>query len=258
MAAAADRVARVFRAGSRRCAIPAATTSGVFQIVFCDQGTPGVDGPQTYGRLRIALAERGVPAEQVRWVHEARTPAARTAVVRRLPGRAVSRFSSAQPTRWAPVRTCRRGCTAIHHLDAPWRPSDVEQREGRALRPGNLNREVEIVRYVTRKDPSTAICGRRSNAKPASSRTCGVVTARDRIVDDIGDTVLSYAERQGAGHRQRATARARPGRWPRLRVSGFSGRWRARASPLRAPNSLTAEQDRYRLRPARADVALGC
>ncbi|MBE7190384.1 MAG: hypothetical protein INR67_19000 [Jatrophihabitans endophyticus] len=191
VAAVADRVARIRRAGARR-RFAGSDVPGLFQIVFCDQGTPGVDGPQTYGRLRVALAERGVPPERVRWVHEARTPAERTALFADCRSGHVSVLIGSTDTLGTGSNVQTR-LSAVHHLDAPWRPSDVEQRDGRALRPGNLNRAVEIVRYVTRG----TFDGYMWQTLERKARFIDDLRRGDtpeRVADDIGDTVLSYAE----------------------------------------------------------------
>ena len=244
VAAAADRVARVFRAG-QQVRYPGSDDVGVFQIVFCDQGTPGVDGPQTYGRLRIALTERGVPAEQVRWVHEARTPAARTQLYADCRAGRVAVLIGSTDTlgTGSNVQTRLR---AIHHLDAPWRPSDVEQREGRALRPGNLNREVEIVRYVT-QGSFDGYMWQTLERKARFIEDLRRGDSHDRIVDDIGDTVLSYAEVKAlaTGNElllEHARAAAEVARFRVLRSVARQGLTAARAE------LATAEQDRYRLR----------
>ena len=108
---------------------------GVLQVIFCDQGTPGADGPQTYGRIRLALAARGVPADRVRWVHEARTGVARAALFAACRDGHVSVLLGSTDKLGVGTNVQAR-LRAIHHADAPWRPSDIEQREGRAFRPG--------------------------------------------------------------------------------------------------------------------------
>ncbi|MEO8888664.1 MAG: helicase-related protein, partial [Jatrophihabitantaceae bacterium] len=147
IAALADAVARTHH-DNADVRYSGSDVPGVFQLVFCDQGTPGPYGPQTYGRIRIALAARGVPAEQVRWVHEASTDAARAALFAECRAGTVSVLIGSTDKVGVGTNVQAR-LRAIHHADAPWRPSDIEQREGRALRPGNLNPVVDIVRYVT-------------------------------------------------------------------------------------------------------------
>ncbi|HEX2313374.1 MAG TPA: helicase-related protein [Thermomonospora sp.] len=122
---------------------------GGFQIVFCDQGTPSRDkGTQAYGWLRDLLAARGVPREQVRFVHEARTLADRKALFAGCRDGSVRVLIGSTDTLGTGVNIQQR-CVAVHHVDAPWRPADVEQREGRGDRPGNHSPLLRIIRYVT-------------------------------------------------------------------------------------------------------------
>ena len=195
VAAVADRVARLYEQ-HRAVRFPGSDVPGVLQIVFCDQGTPGLYGLQTYGRLRRALAERGVPAERVRWVHDASTPAQRAALFAACRAGAVSVLLGSTDTlgTGANVQTRLR---AIHHADAPWRPSDIEQREGRALRPGNLNAEVDVVRYVTRGTFDGYMWQTlERKARFIAQLHRGMLDGAGgaRVVDDLGEAVLSFAE----------------------------------------------------------------
>ncbi|SHG49732.1 Helicase conserved C-terminal domain-containing protein [Jatrophihabitans endophyticus] len=168
---------------------------GVLQLVFCDQGTPGTDGPQTYGRLRRALAERGVPAERIRWVHEARTSTERAALFAACREGAVSVLLGSTDKLGVGTNVQTR-LRAVHHVDAPWRPSDIEQREGRALRPGNLCPVVEVVRYVTRGTFDAYMwqtLQRKAGFIEQLYRT-DPGTPGDRTIGDVGDVVLTFAE----------------------------------------------------------------
>ena len=95
------------------------------------------------------LVRRGVDPGPIRFMHEAQTDAGQGQAVRRLPRRHASPCSSARPRRWASAPTSRPAPIALHHLDCPWRPADIEQRDGRILRQGNQNPEVQVLRYVT-------------------------------------------------------------------------------------------------------------
>jgi integrase family protein with SAM-like domain len=120
---------------------------GALQLVFCDLGTPG-DGWNVYHELRSQLAARGVPGDAVRVIHQAKTDrdkarlfaACRTGRVAVLAG---------STEKMGVGTNVQDRAIALHHLDAPWRPVDVAQREGRIVRQGNLNPEVEIYRWVT-------------------------------------------------------------------------------------------------------------
>ena len=113
------------------------------------QGHPGGDGFNVYDELRDLLAARRArpgpdPVHPRRQHRPGQGPA-----VRRLPLTARSTCSSAPPRRWASAPTSKHRLVALHHLDVPWRPADIEQREGRILRQGNQNPVVHVVRYVT-------------------------------------------------------------------------------------------------------------
>ena len=121
---------------------------GALQIVFCDLGTPNATRWNAYDELRDLLAAGGVPREQIRFIHEAGTDQekaelfaacrdGRVAVLHRL-----DREDGRGHQRPGPA-------VALHHLDCPWRPADLDQREGRIIRQGNQNTEVAVFRYVT-------------------------------------------------------------------------------------------------------------
>ena len=117
---------------------------GSLQIAFCDLGTPG-PGWNAYGELRDQLAARGMPREQVRFVHEAKsdTDLARLFAACRNGDVAVLVGSTEKMGVGTNVQD---RAVALHHLDAPWRPADVDQREGRIVRQGNLNAQVQVIR----------------------------------------------------------------------------------------------------------------
>jgi N12 class adenine-specific DNA methylase len=196
VAAIAERAAQI-HAEHRDARFAGSAVPGVLQIVFCDQGTPRADGLQTYGRLRRAIVARGIAPERVRWVHEASTPAERTALFAACRAGEVSVLLGSTDTlgTGANVQTRLR---AIHHADAPWRPSDIEQREGRALRPGNRNATVDVIRYVTRATFDGYMWQTlERKARFIAQLQRGMVDSADsgvRTIDDLGESVLSYAE----------------------------------------------------------------
>lgn len=122
-------------------------TRGALQIVFCDQGTPGPEKWNVYDALADALVDRGMPREKIRYVHEADTDTKKASLFAacRSGDVAVLIGSTARMGVGTNVQT---RAIALHHLDCPWRPADVTQREGRILRQGNQNPEVSIYRYV--------------------------------------------------------------------------------------------------------------
>lgn len=191
LAELADRVARI-RHENVATRYAGSDVPGAFQIVFCDQGTPGSFGLQSYGRIRLELVERGVPADQVRWVHEATTDAARAALFADCRDGAVAVLIGSTDKLGVGTNVQTR-LRAVHHADAPWRPSDIEQREGRALRPGNLNPVVSVLRYVT-EGTFDAYMWQTLQHKARFIEQLHRADPGTRQVDDLGDTVLTFAE----------------------------------------------------------------
>ena len=115
----------------------------------------------------------------------------RRCLIPSMPGASAS--SWAPPRKWAPARTCRSGLIALHHLDAPWRPRDIEQREGRILRQGNENPEVHIHRYVTEGSFDAYMWQTlETKARFINQVMNGSVTVRQ--AEDLEGGALTYAE----------------------------------------------------------------
>jgi len=186
IAAAADRIAAIWAAcDDDEYFDPGGLPypgRGSLQLVFCDLGTPG-PGWNAYDELRAQLTTRGLPPEKVRFIHDAKTDrdkarlfaACRTGAVAVLVG---------STEKMGVGTNVQDRAVALHHLDAPWRPADVAQREGRILRQGNLNRnlgrDVQIIRYVTERS-FDGYMWQTSNAKPGSStRSCTAVSTPAR------------------------------------------------------------------------------
>jgi len=193
--AVVGNLARIYHA-TRHLTLPGddpACPGGGFQIVFCDLGTPNpAAGSQVYGKIRSGLTQAGVPPTRIRFIHDARTDAQKTALFADCRAGQVAVLLGSTDKLGVGTNIQTR-CVALHHVDAPWRPADVEQREGRALRPGNLNPSVEVFRYVSEKsfdsffwqvlERKARFIGQVLGGRPAG-----------RDVDDIGDATLSYAE----------------------------------------------------------------
>ena len=168
---------------------------GSLQLVFCDIGTPS-DHWNVYEELRDQLTARGMPPGMIRFVHEAKTDRDKGELFAacRAGGVAVLLGS----TEKMGVGTNVQDRTiALHHLDCPWRPADVAQREGRILRPGNLNRklnrDVHIIRYVTERSFDAYMWQTvERKAKFIAQVMRGRLDMRE--MEDIGDAALSYNE----------------------------------------------------------------
>jgi len=166
---------------------------GALQVVFCDLGTPNrKSGTQVYGKIRRGLIAAGIPADRIRFVHAAKTDAAKAALFADCrAGRVAVLLGSTD--KLGVGTNIQDRCIAIHHVDAPWRPADVEQREGRALRPGNHNRRVRIIRYVTEGSFDSYMWQTlERKARFIAQILTGELTARE--VEDVDTSALSYAE----------------------------------------------------------------
>lgn len=118
------------------------------QLVFSDLSTPDPERFNVYDDVRSKLISAGVPAGEIAFIHDAETDAAKKVLFNAVNGGRVRVLLGSTEKMGAGTNVQRR-LAALHHLDAPWRPRDIEQREGRILRQGNSNKQVEIFRYVT-------------------------------------------------------------------------------------------------------------
>ncbi|HEX5658571.1 MAG TPA: methyltransferase domain-containing protein, partial [Polyangiales bacterium] len=193
---AAERIASIYQQAREHTYNGADGTPhpvrGALQIVFCDLGTPKTTRWHVYGELRDRLLARGLPRDAVRFVHEAkndRDKADLFAACR--DGRIAVLIGSTE--RMGVGTNIQRRALALHHLDAPWRPSDIAQREGRILRQGNENPEVQILRYVTERsfDSYTWQTITRK-ADDFGKLMRGQLDVRE--MDDICEAALSYNE----------------------------------------------------------------
>lgn len=119
------------------------------QVIFCDLSTPKADGRfNVYDDIREKLVAKGVPREEIAFIHEANTDAKKAALFAKVRSGQV-RVILGSTSKMGAGTNIQDRLVALHHLDVPWRPSDVEQQEGRILRQGNQNKEVRIFRYLT-------------------------------------------------------------------------------------------------------------
>jgi hypothetical protein len=164
---------------------------GSLQLVFCDLGTPR-DGWNAYAELKDQLTSRGLPPESIRFVHDATTDAdlARLFAACRSGHVAVLVGSTEKMGVGTNVQD---RAIALHHLDAPWRPADVAQREGRIVRQGNLNPDVQVIRWIT----ASSFDAYMWQTLERKARFIHDVTSRSldaREITDIGDTALTFSE----------------------------------------------------------------
>jgi len=194
---AADRIAGLYEQGRGCVYLDAAgkpsPNPGSLQVVFCDLGTPKADGSwSVYAELRGQLATRGVPESMVRFIHEANDDQGKAdlfAACRE--GRVGVLVGSTE--KMGVGTNVQRRLSAIHHLDAPWWPANIAQRDGRGLRQGNQNAEVEINRYVT-EGSFDVFMWQTLERKQAFIHQVMSGEYAGRDIEDIGDVALSYAE----------------------------------------------------------------
>lgn len=117
------------------------------QLIFCDLGTPKTDSGYVYETLTNKLVEFGIPKEEIEWIHNHKN---KDSLFRKMRNGDV-RILIGSTQKMGEGMNVQDRCVAIHHIDVPWRPSDVEQREGRAVRFGNMNDKVDIFVYATEK-----------------------------------------------------------------------------------------------------------
>ena len=196
IAVAADRVAAIWAATrENRYVDPAGRQHprpGALQFVFCDLGTPRQGQWNVYDELRHQLVARGIPVDVIRYVHDATNDRAKADLFAACrDGRVAVLIGSTE--KMGVGTNAQTRAVALHHLDCPWRPADLEQREGRLLRQGNQNSEVSILRYAT-EGSFDVFMWQTVERKAAfiAQVTAGNPGARD--LDDIGDQALSYAE----------------------------------------------------------------
>ncbi len=163
------------------------------QLVFCDLSTPtGGQGFSVYKDIRDKLLAHGIPAAELAFIHDFDSDAAKHGLFRDVrAGKVRVLFGSTQ--KMGAGMNVQERLVALHHLDAPWRPADVEQREGRILRQGNLNAEVQIYRYVTERSFDSYSW---QTLETKAKFIAQVMTGESdlRRIEDIDGAALTYSE----------------------------------------------------------------
>lgn len=166
---------------------------GGMQLVFLDMGTPGGAGMDAYAKLREQCAARGMDPSTIRFMHDAKNDAQKAELFAAARNGQVSVLVGSTEKMGVGTNVQRRA-VALHHLDAPWRPSDVEQRDGRIMRQGNTNKEVAIFRYVTEGSFDAYMWQTLERKKKFIDQIMRGKLGDIREIEDVGDTALSYAE----------------------------------------------------------------
>ena len=163
------------------------------QLVFCDLSTPHNDGKfNVYDDLKKKLIDRGIPEEEIAFIHDANTDARKQELFNKV-RRGQVRVLMGSTQKMGAGTNCQDRLIALHDLDCPWRPSDLIQRSGRIIRQGNKNPEVDIYRYVTEETFDAYLYQLVENKQRFISQ---IMTSKTpvRFAEDIDETALSYAE----------------------------------------------------------------
>ena len=184
VAACADNVFQIWQRTAERRST---------QMVFCDLSTPHNDGKfNVYDDLRTKLIAKGIPAEEIAYIHSAGTEAQKKELFGKVRSGQIRVLLGSTQKMGAGTNVQHR-LIALHHLDCPWRPSDLQQREGRIIRQGNENPEVDIFTYVTENTFDSYLY----QLVESKQRFIGqIMTSKSpvRSAEDIDETALSYAE----------------------------------------------------------------
>ena len=180
----------------------AKTVSGIYhetadghltQLIFCDQGTPKYDGSfNFYEAMKAALVEQGVAEGEIAFIHDAKTDLQREQLFEKVRNGEM-RILMGSTEKMGTGMNVQQKLIALHHLDVPWRPSDLTQRNGRILRQGNQNAEVSIYNYITENTFDAYLWQILEQKQRYISQ---IMTGRSslRTCEDLDETVLQYAE----------------------------------------------------------------
>lgn len=163
------------------------------QLIFCDLSTPKADGFfNVYSDLKEKLIAKGVPEKEIAFIHDANTDTKKSELFAKVRSGQI-RFLIGSTSKMGAGTNVQDRLIALHHLDVPWRPSDIEQQEGRILRQGNQNEKVKIFRYVTENTFDSYSWQLIENKQRFIGQ---IMTSKSpvRSCDDVDATALSYAE----------------------------------------------------------------
>lgn len=196
VSAAADRIAAIWRENRDReyrdDTGRLSPVRGGFQIVFSDLATPKPDRFNVYSELKFLLVDRGLPARSIQFIQDHNTDVAKARLFEACRSGEVAVLIGSTPTMGVGTNVQARA-VALHHLDAPWRPADLDQRDGRILRQGNQNREVEIYRWTTGRSFDTYMWQTLERKQRFIAQVLrGRIDVRE--IEDIGEVSLSLAE----------------------------------------------------------------
>lgn len=163
------------------------------QLIFCDLSTPKGDGTfNVYEDVKEKLMDKGVPGNEIAFIHDANTELRKAELFAKVRSGQV-RFLLGSTAKMGAGTNVQDRLIALHHLDVPWRPSDIEQQEGRILRQGNQNAKVKIFRYVTEGTFDSYSWQLIENKQKFIGQ---IMTSKSpvRSCEDVDEAALSYAE----------------------------------------------------------------
>ena len=163
------------------------------QMIFCDLSTPKSEGIfSVYDDIRSKLVEMGVPENEIAYIHDAKTEAQKKDLFAKVRAGQV-RVLLGSTQRMGAGTNCQQKLVALHHLDCPWRPADLQQREGRIIRQGNENAEVDIYSYVTEGTFDAYLY---QLVERKQKFIAQIMTSKSpvRSAEDVDEQALSYAE----------------------------------------------------------------
>jgi hypothetical protein len=219
------------------------------QLVFCDLSTPATLKRQfcAYDDLKAKLIQRGVPAEQMAFIQDCESDIQKTVLFKEVKiGKVRILFGSTQ--KMGAGTNVQDRLVALHHLDAPWRPADVEQREGRILRQGNQNKTIQIYRYVT-EGSFDAYMWQTLETKAKFIHQVMTGDTSVRHIEDIDSRALTYAEVKAIASgnplvMEKATVDAEITRLTRLRSQHAEAQFRIRSNFRRAQEAIPVIKER--------------
>lgn len=167
--------------------------SRLTQLIFCDQGTPKYDGGfNFYEATKAVLVAQGVHPEEIAFIHDVKTDVQREQLFEKV-RRGETRILMGSTEKMGTGMNVQQKLIALHHLDVPWRPADLTQRDGRILRQGNENEEISIFNYITENTFDSYLWQILEQKQRYISQ---IMTCRSalRTCEDLDETVLQYAE----------------------------------------------------------------
>lgn len=163
------------------------------QMVFCDMSTPKGTGEfNVYDDIKQKLIAKGISEDEIAFIHDAKTDEQKQALFSKVNNGEV-RVLLGSTNKMGAGTNCQKHLIALHHLDCPWRPADLQQRDGRIIRQGNLNEEVNIYNYITAGTFDAYLFQLVENKQKFISQ---IMTSKSpqRVAEDIDETVLNYAQ----------------------------------------------------------------